>query len=310
METETDAISELSGDEQVEAIAAMIPDGPEIEEEAGGPETVTAEGPETEEVETVVTDPATPVITPPDSWSAEYRAKFAALPLDLQAVIVEREREQKSAFNKQINEVAETKKAAETERQRLAQTLDHFITNATSFDPILAEGQRTDWAKLAREDPVAYVEKKAAFDQRVGELRMAQAERQNLEAHNIHETRMREANALLEKVPEWKDPEKYKAEWSAMKDTGKKLYGFSEQELESFNDHRFVIALRNLHRYDQMVKAQQTVQTKKVVPVQKIQKPGGGEASAKGGAKALKQAVANASGMHEKAALVASMIED
>lgn len=311
MEPENEAEADLSPEEKLDAIVDMIPDDLE-EAEAGDPAEVIAETSETEDetrTETDVTDPATPVIAPPDSWTAEARAKFAALPPDLQAVIAEREREQKSAFNRQVNEVAEAKKAAETERQRLVQQLDVYLNAATNFDPVIAEGTRTDWAKLAREDPVSYVEKKAAFDQRVGELRNAQMERQRLAEHDFQETRVREANALREKVPEWSDVEKYKADWTSMKEIGRQ-YGLTDQELEGINDHRLILGLRDAMLYRQMVKAQQTIQQKKVVVAPKVQKPGGGEAPKRDTAQALKGKLANTSGLHAQAEILASMIED
>lgn len=309
MDTEINAEPELSDDEKVDAIVDLIPD--EDEGEAGDPNTVIAADPdqETETNETDAPDPIVSVITPPDSWTAEAREKFAALSPDLQQVIVERDREQKSAFNRQVNEVAEQKKAIETERQRYAQGLDHFLNNAIA-DPILAEGQKTDWVKLSQEDPVAYVEKKAQYEHRLAQAQAAYQERAQLEQRNYVELRQREANALLERVPEWKDPKVYMPEWQDMKAVGAKVLGFTEQEMEGFTDHRLILGLRKIAQAEKAQKAQATVQAKKVVPTVKVQKPGGGEVTGRGDAKALKQRLASASGMHDRAALIASMIED
>lgn len=307
MDTEINAEPELSEDEKIDAIVDLIPD--EDEGEAGDPNTVIADDPDQVTIETDAPDPIASVITPPDSWTAEAREKFAALSPDLQQVIVERDREQKSAFNRQVNEVAEQKKAIETERQRYAQGLDHFLNNAIA-DPILVEGQKTDWVKLSQEDPVAYVEKKAQYEHRLAQAQTAYQERAQLEQRNYTELRTREANALLERVPEWKDPKVYMPEWQDMKAVGAKVLGFTEQEMEGFTDHRLILGLRKIAQFEKAQKAQATVQAKKVVPPVKVQKPGGGEVTGRGDAKALKQRLANTSGMHERAAMIAGMIED
>jgi len=53
-------------------------------------------------------------------------------------------------------------------------------------------------------------------------------------------------------VPEWKDPQKAKAEKALLVEFGRKI-GFSEDELKNVYDHRAVIALRKAALYDQMV---------------------------------------------------------
>lgn len=248
------------------------------------------------------------VIDPPDSWPADAREKFAQLPSDLKKVIAEREAEQKSAFNRTINEAAEAKRKAESTGQHLAETLNTYLSSMASFDPVLKEGMETDWTALAKEDPIAWVEKKAAFDQRIQDYNQARAQQQALAAQEFQQRKSIESQKLLERIPEWKDPKAYEAERSGIMETGKH-YGFTEQELSMVVDHRAVAMLRDAMLYRKGLADQSSLEAKKVVPIKgRTQVPG------KGVERASRQAVFDkisaATTLHDKAALIASMIGD
>lgn len=292
--------------------AAVEPQESEGEQpEDGSPEEVTAEQEESvEQEEEGQGDPEAPVIAPPDSWPAEARDKFAKLPSDLQAVIAERDAEQKSAFNRQINEAAAIKKAAETERQRLAQVLETY-THHAAMDPILAEGAQTDWAKLAEEDPTAYVQKRAAYEQRVGLYQQAQAEQQRLAEENSRAMLAREQAALAEKFPDWKDESKRKVMTQDMVSALTGRYGFSKEDLKGLVDHRTFLVALDAVRYHKLMAERKSVAEKKVVPIPKVQKPGAGGEGLSGAerVKAMKQRAAKTDNLHERAALIAAALD-
>jgi len=89
---------------------------PEPEEDEGDGE---GDGPDedqvTEEEEDGGEGDPEAVIAPPKSWPPEMRAHFAKLPPDLQRVIADRENERDATFNRQVNEAAEKRRAAEAE---------------------------------------------------------------------------------------------------------------------------------------------------------------------------------------------------
>lgn len=278
------------------------------EPEESGPETATADDEGEEEGQG---DPETPVIAPPDSWPAEARAKFSKLPSDLQAVIAEREREQKSTFNRQINEAAESKKAAESERQRLAQQAENYIQLANTLDPILQDGATTDWTKLASEDPALYVQKWALYSQRYAQVQAAIAERQTVAATQGRERLARERESLLQKRPELNDQEKGKAFAQEIHSTLTKLYGFTTEELKGASDHRMFLVVSDAAKYHKLMAERKSAADKKVVPITKVQKPGAGSEnlSSSDRIKAMKQRAAKTDNLHDRAALIAAALD-
>ena len=248
------------------------------------------------------------VIAAPDSWPEETREKFSRLPRDMQAFIAGREAEQKSVFNRHVNEAVEAKKAADTIRQSLADTLNTYLANAVNFDPVITEGLKTDWAKLAQDDPIEYVAKKAAFDQRAGELQRAEQTRLAIAQQQYAEVREREQQSLLAKAPDWaKDRDLYAKDWKRMAEYATTMYGYSDQEIEQISDHRSIMVLRDAGRYQDMLAAGKSLPAKKVpFPAGKVQSPGGAKGS--GANKAILQQVARTSDLRSKAELLANLI--
>lgn len=251
-----------------------------------------------------------PVIAAPESWPQEQREKFSQLPSDLQKVIAEREADQKSAFNRHVNEAVEAKRVAEATRQSLAETLNTYLANAVNFDPVVAEGVKTNWAQLAQDDPMEYVAKKSVFDQRVSELQEAQRTRDTIAQQQFVEVRQREAHALLEKAPDWaRDPSIYQKEWPRIVENGVKQYGLTGAEMENVSDHRYVLVLRDALRYRETVAAQESLVSKKAPPQPgKVQAPGGAGVNGNGAGKATLNKLARTSSLHDRAELLADLI--
>jgi hypothetical protein len=309
-------ISSLLDDEPAEPAAAEDApehDSPAVEADDPGP----AEEPVTEADEAddaAPADPETPVIEPPASWSAEHKERFRQLPPDLQAVIAEREAEQKSAFNRQINEAAEKRKAAEaefkaaqSERQRYAQQLDHALTLATSADPDIATAAKmtpAQWAQLAAENPGEHVRLQA----KVQQLAALQQERQHLAAQSQAEAVQRETAALIEAMPELKDPQKAKAFAKDVDDT-LKGYGFTAQELAGISDHRIFQVVRDAIAYRKGEAARKAAAAKVTKPVPKVQKPGTGERAQPARNEAILKRAARATSLHDRAELLAQLID-
>jgi hypothetical protein len=59
-------------------------------------------------------------------------------------------------------------------------------------------------------------------------------------------------------LPEWKDPNKAKAEKALVVETAKSV-GFSEDDLKQVYDHRLVLLLRKAGLYDQMMSKRQGI---------------------------------------------------
>lgn len=314
----SDALEQGFND-RLESVMATLDESPEnvspkTEARDDAPdETVEQEAeetelPETEETELSETDDRETVIDPPDSWPADAREKFAALPSDLKQVIAQREAEQKSAFNRTINEAAEAKRKAESTGQHLAETLNTYLARVAAFDPILSEGMNTDWTALAKDDPIAWVEKKAAYDQRIQDYSQARAQQEQLAHGEIVQRKAVESQKLLERIPEWKDQKAYDAERPQILEAGKH-YGFTEAELSNVMDHRAVAMLRDAMLYRKGQADKTALEAKKVVPLRgRTQAPG--RTVDRAGKQSIMDKISSTTNLHDRAALVASMIGD
>lgn len=166
----------------------------------GDPETGGADGAEGEERE-----PET-AVNAPHWWTADQKARFAELPADLQAIVLENERSRDSAVGRLKQEAAEARNRAQQEVQVLGQ-------HRQAMDDLLARAQTVfadkwdgiDWQQLAIEDPAAYVANKALYDQEQSELQRVEAARKHA-ATIEHQTHVRsEAAKLAEIAPDLVD---------------------------------------------------------------------------------------------------------
>ena len=164
-------------------------------------------------------------------------------------------------YTRKTQQIAETRKAVEAEaaairaeREQYAQLLGALQQQLES-----AGEQPVDWDRLYAEDPIEWVrqrelardkqERKAAIQSEQQRLSQLTAQQQ---AEEMKTKLAQEQDLLIASVPEWKDPQKAKAEKALLVEFGRKI-GFSEDELKNVYDHRAVIALRKAALYDQMV---------------------------------------------------------
>lgn len=239
------------------------------------PETVTGETTEQPD-EGTKADPAEPVIAPPESWKAEAKERFKTLPRDLQQVIADREVEQKSAFNRQVNESTVAKQAAEQERQRYATQLDSLIQQATALDPVLSIASRmgaADWTRLWTENPGQAGALEAQIRERQNVISNWANQRQALAQQQVQTMETQEAAKLAEKLPEWKDESKRAQFTQTLRKVAQDHYGFRPEELSNVLDHRHVLALADAVKWQQHLAAQKTAQEKKVAQPQRVMKP-------------------------------------
>jgi hypothetical protein len=164
-------------------------------------------------------------------------------------------------YTRKTQQIAETRKAVEAEaaairaeREQYAQLLGALQQQLES-----AGEQPIDWDRLYAEDPIEWVrqrelardkqEKQAAIQseqQRLSQLTQKQREEE------FKATLAKESDALIQAIPEWKDPNKAKAEKALLIEFGQKV-GYSEDELKNVFDHRAVLTLRKAALYDQMM---------------------------------------------------------
>lgn len=304
---------EADGPDQVIQPAAEIDDG--SREEAGG--------------ETVEDEPASEApIPPPRSWTKEHKDAFAALPRDIQERIAEVERARETDFLRRQQDAAEQRKAAEAERQQLADARQHYEAAL----PALLQSLQTqiasefgdiqnldDVERMAREDFPRYAlwdaqqKKIAAVAHELEAARQRQA--QELAAQWADFAR-REDELMHEHVPELADPDKApKLRESAVRVLRDR--GFTDQELGalyngqtglSLRDHRIQLLVLDAVRWrDAQAKAKQA-QAKPVPPVQRPGVAQGGGTAADAEIRSLRQKLERSGSIRDAAALRAAQL--
>lgn len=180
-------------------------------------------------------------------------------------------------YTRKTQQIAEQRKAIEQEAAAVAQERNQYAQALQQLGNQLQQqmGREPDWESLKQSDPIEYGIQFADWQRKTMQMQALQAEQARvaqLQAQE-HQQRLaqhleRERQALDALIPEWKNPEKAKAEKQMILEQGKKL-GFSEQELAQAYDHRAIVALRKAALYDAMMekaKAAKPAPTRSVAP--------------------------------------------
>ena len=175
-----------------------------------------------------------------------------------------------SAFTKKTQDLAEERKQIEAlqtqynqdmqqiqaERQQYAQHLQQIIENSG-----LDQYANVDWERLKTEDPIAFLEKKEEFREAQEKIVRVQQHQQQATARNQAEAQQQwqesvnqEHVALVEKLPEWGDPDKQKTLAGELRSYASSQ-GFQDAEIESMIDHRSFIILNKARLYDELQKS-------------------------------------------------------
>lgn len=198
--------------------AATLPDDQEVDNEAQNDE------PELD-------DDGNPIEPPEESEEIEHDGKKYAVPRALKPLLL-----MQADYTKKTQEVAELKRAVETERQALHQSsqaeLDTYAA-AKSMEAQLAQYERIDWDAWHEQDPFSasaatskYQVLQRQYNQAMGHLSNLRGQR-TFQQQQETAKRMEEGRAVLTReVPGWNDDLKAKL----LDFAGG--YGFSRAELD------------------------------------------------------------------------------
>lgn len=292
----------LSFNDGADAISELLADPAEtldLSEEDQGQEEATEEAEtEGEEPEVEATDEATEEEEPeqedgPGYESGKFAADTANVRLKDGTVIsvqdLKRGYLSQSSFTRGTQENAREREALTSQKAEVEQ---HANALQAQRDFLLQVSQQylpqpPDESLLnqnsASYDPIRYMAEKADYDRRVGTLtqlqQLAQAEQARTaqeQQQKQKEVRDREANLLLEAMPELKKPETYSKFWAEAVDTMAE-YGFTAEEMNATVDHRVYRLYRDLAAYRRARKnipnVKQTVQSKPVLTSKKRMDP-------------------------------------
>ncbi len=200
-------------------------------------------------------------------------------------------------YTRKTQKLAEERRQVESEfqqvraeREQYAQVLGQLKQKVQEFEPA-----EPDWNALEAQDPVEYARQWTHFQRRQQQMQAIQQEearvnalRQVEQQKHLQELLVAERDKLIEKIPDWKNPEKAKAERDGVLEYGKQL-GFSDAELDQVTDSRAVIALYKAWKYDQLMSKKPELQSK-IKKAPKLLSPGSsGSVSSKSSDKARAQ---------------------
>jgi hypothetical protein len=255
-------------------------------------------------------------IDPPASWKADAKARFRELPRELQQVVADREREREQHFSKTQGEVAEARRAAQAERAQAAaerqvtvQGLGAAIAALQTLDPVLAEGAKTDWQKLAASDPKAAQERWARYQERIGVLRAMAGEH----ARQLDVARAEASRAAHEQLGRaldfWGDADKRAAFRSDLRQfLG--ANGFDGPEVDGLADPRAILVARKAMLYDKLMEQQARIaKAKSPQAANRVMKPNASDDDRTGRAEGLLKRAARSGRIDDAAAAILAALD-
>ena len=158
------------------------------------------------------------------------------------------------ALKQEVQTFAQERQQVEVERQQYGQLINALHQQLQQFAP-----QEPNWEQLHRDDPLNFpiVEKQwRDYKERVAATgaereRMAHIATQQEQAQLQHMVE-RGREYLFNKVPEWKDAQKWNEARSKLRDYGQKV-GYTDEELGAAYDPRAILVLDKARRYDAMM---------------------------------------------------------
>jgi hypothetical protein len=185
------------------------------------------------------------------------------------------------AIEQRVQQASEYRKHSEVMAGELMKQLNQQAVKLKQLDAILAQAEspNIDWATLRTTDPQRYlIEKdkqqelanKRAYIQQQEQAALQQ--QQELRLRKQAEFAAEQAEILVSKIPELKDPERAKKMGENWNKVGRE-YGFSDEEVASIIDHRHLLVLTDAMKYRALVAAKQSRQGKTANAVRQAPKP-------------------------------------
>lgn len=196
----------------------------------------------------------------------------------------------------QIKEAAEArlkeaKERARAETQVIAEKREQLQSQFAVVGSLIDRMEKSftkdesavNWDQLRQQDPAEWSAKREEFKQRREEIERTKREAVDSYKNSIavadNEQKERQqqylqeqAQQLVEKLPEWKDPTTAKAEKTAVAEYLINQ-GFSQEDISTASDHRMIILARKAMLYDKG-SDKAAVAQKKIAKIPKVLKPG------------------------------------
>lgn len=196
-------------------------------------------------------------------------------------------------INQRMQEVAKLEKAYKEQATALAQQQQQQLE-------FFQKAQQTGFTEptppskeLFNNDPIAYMEAKLSYDEakaehdtKVQQFQQMQKQQEQQQQQQLQAFTQQQTQLLAEKLPDIADPQKGEVIKKGLMEVGEH-YGFSQQELESVRDHRYILAMYDAMRFRKLLQKRGKATSKKqsIAPV----KAGAKKTPNVGKAKARKQ---------------------
>jgi len=209
--------------------------------------------------------------------------------------------------------IAEQRKEFDTLKTQVAQDYTRKIEDASKLteylhNNFLREFQSVDWNTLRHQNPAEYAAMTQDFNERKGQIssiyqalneeRAVEQQRLSAEQQQRSDLYIQgQVEIILEKNPEWKEPEKFKSALDNMSNFVGDTYGFTAEEFANVQDARLLELVKDAQKYRQGVKV---AEKKLVKPLPKFQKSAGVQVKKQTKLDKLTKAAKSATGYNKK----------
>lgn len=186
--------------------------------------------------------------------------------------------------NNKSMELSNQRRAFEQEQQQVRQVLKQQIDRNEALgnlavQQLQADFAKVDWNNLRATDPAQYAALMADFQTRNGQIQQYMQTVQTQKAEEAQRTQTelqakipQEKELVLEARPEWRDQANYKKDYEQIVAYAKNS-GYTDAELSSIYDHRYLLTLHDAARF-RALQAAKPAATKLVREAPKMAKPG------------------------------------
>lgn len=220
-------------------------------------------------------------------------------------------------YTRKTQKLADERKAFEAEAQAVAAERQRYAAQLAQLDELLTDtvSAEPDWDTLKQEDPAVFAATYAAWDQQQKQLGKVRAERaraeQQVQADYVAQMQNHlraEATKLVEAIPEWKDPEKAKADRSKLVSYAETM-GYTPDELAQVTDHRVIRILRDAALYRDSLAKKPAIEQK--IERVKVQAPGSSvQPKVVSRLTRKKQRLAKTGSLRDAGAVIAELLDD
>ena len=198
-----------------------------------------------------------------------YSVKVAGEEKELTLTELKSLAQQGADYTKKTQQVAEQRKALESEAVAIDQARhlrDVYAERLQAMEQLLSAPEQNENLEYLKEsDPIGYAVRVAEISQQKEQLQAIQVERYRIaeqqqaeQQHQLQGYIAQQAAKLAEVLPEYSDPVKGEALRSNLRSFAKDI-GFTDQELSMVRDSRQVLALHKAMLYDKLQKSKPDV---------------------------------------------------